>query len=80
MKSLGGCDLCKEAEAANVLPNSVTSIGQEVVIRVAIGRGHDQTAHSFSQCGECGSVWVSYVDSGVGGHGRFHRCLTKNLF
>lgn len=80
MKSSGTCNLCKKAEAANDIPMSAAPIGQEVAIRVAMGHGHDQTAYSFSQCAECGSVWVTYVDSGAGGHGRFHRCLTKELF
>ena len=80
MKSSGTCNHCKEAEAANAIPKSAAPIGEEVVIRVAMGHGHDQTAHSFSQCAECGSVWVTYVDSGAGGHGRFHRRLTKDLF
>ncbi len=80
MKSSGTCNHCKEAEAANGIPRNAAPIGEEVVIRVAMGHGHDQTEHSFSQCAECGSVWVTYVDSGAGGHDRFHRRLTKDLF
>lgn len=80
MKSFGTCEQCKKAEATNSLPATIKSIGEEVVIRMVIGRGHDQTAHSFGQCAECGSIWVTYVDSGAGGHGRFHRRLTKDLF
>jgi hypothetical protein len=80
MKSSGTCNHCKEAEAANTIPKSAAPIGEEVVVRTAMGRGHDQTAHFFSQYADCGSVWVTYVDGGVGGHGRFHRRLTKDLF
>lgn len=80
MQSSGTCNDCKETEAANAIPKSTTPIGEEVVIRVTMGRSHDQTTHSFSQCVECGSVWVTYVDSGAGGHNRFYQCLTKNLF
>ncbi len=80
MKSSGTCDYCKKATAENNLPETAKAIGDEVVIRTGIGRGHDQTAHNFTQCLECGSVWVTLVDSGAGGHSRFHHCLTKGLF
>ncbi|MBK9160066.1 MAG: hypothetical protein IPM27_00600 [Nitrosomonadales bacterium] len=80
MKSTGSCEYCKKAVAEKALPETAKPIGDDVIIRTAIGRGHDQTAHNFSQCSECGSVWVSLVDSGAGGHGRFHRCLTTGLF
>lgn len=80
MDSAGVCENCRAAEAANAIPRDVRPIGEPVRRRVAIGRGHDQTEHFFSQCAKCGSVWVSYVDSGAGGHGRFHRRLTRDLF
>ena len=56
------------------------AIGESVVIRMSMGRGHDQTEYSFFQCGECGSVWAEYEDSGAGGHGRFAKRITKGLF
>lgn len=80
MISSGSCDCCKKAKETKTLPETAKSVGDEVVIRTTIGRGYDQTAHSFSQCSEYGSVWVTLVDSGAGGHGRFHRCLTSDLF
>lgn len=66
--------------AEKILPKTAKAIGDEVIIRTSVGRGHDQTAHSFTQCSECGSVWIALVDSGAGGHGHSHRCLTKELF
>lgn len=80
MHSSGTCEHCRKAEAAKDLPKTVKSIAEDVIIRTIVGRGHDQTAHTFGQCAECGSIWVTYVDSGAGGHGRFHRRLTKDLF
>jgi hypothetical protein len=50
------------------------------VIETSVGRGKDETGHEFTQCDECGSVWMTYIDSGAGGHGRFHRRLTKGFY
>lgn len=61
-------------------PKGLTEIGRPVTCLVTVGRGHDQTEHTFFQCDECGSVWVRLVDSGAGGHGRFMRRLTADLF
>lgn len=80
MKSSGSCDYCKKAATEKGIPETAKPIGDAVVIRTSIGRGHDQTDHNFFQCSECGSVWVTLIDSGAGGHGRFHRCLTSELF
>lgn len=80
MKSSGSCDYCKKAATEKGIPETAKPIGDAVVIRTSIGRGHDQTDHNFSQCSECGSVWVTLIDSGAGGHGRFYRCLTSDLF
>jgi signal recognition particle GTPase len=80
VNSTGACKECREAEAAKRIPETVKVIGEEVVIDTRVGRGYDQTAHSFHQCANCGSVWVTYVDSGAGGHGRFHERLTKSFF
>ena len=80
MNSTGACPECLAADQANDLPAAAAPIGEQVTIRVAVGRGHDTTDHTFHQCAHCGSVWVTYVDSGAGGHGRFHRRLTANLF
>ena len=80
MNSVGACDECRNADNQNDIPETVSNIGDRVVIRTAVGRGHDQTEHIFGQCSTCGSVWVTYIDSGAGGHGRFHRRLTRDLF
>lgn len=80
MNSSGTCALCKDAKAVGHLPDSATPIGQKVIIRAKFGRGHDQTTHTFSQCAKCGSVWVTTVDGGAGGHGYFNGRLTKDLF
>jgi hypothetical protein len=80
MKSSGSCDQCRKAVAENDIPKTVKPTGESVVIRTSIGRGHDQTDHEFTQCAECGSIWLTIVDSGAGGHGRFHHCLTRKFF
>jgi len=81
MNSSGKCIHCKAAAlSSNTLPKSLKSIGQSVMISTTIGRGHDQTLYKFFQCPDCGSVWMAYADSGAGGHGTFHRCLTGDQF
>lgn len=80
MNSAGTCQECLGADTTNRLPDNVTAIGENVTIRVAVGRGHDTTDHTFHQCRHCGSVWVEYRDSGAGGRGRFTRRLTSTLF
>jgi DNA-directed RNA polymerase subunit M/transcription elongation factor TFIIS len=80
MNSSGTCSSCRNAEVAKVIPETANAIGDEVVISTTVGRGYDQTVHTFYQCADCGSVWVTYVESGAGGHGRFHERLTKSLF
>jgi hypothetical protein len=80
VNSTGVCGECLAAEHMNHLPGAVVAIGDDVSIRVAVGRGHDTTVHSFHQCENCGSIWVQYSDSGAGGHGRFIRRLTAGLF
>jgi hypothetical protein len=80
MNSSGSCNYCKKAREGKSLPETATPIGVSVKIQTTIGRGYEQTAHNFTQCTECGSVWVTLVESGDGGHGRFHRCLTSDLF
>jgi hypothetical protein len=76
MESRGACDQCSSDKSP---PNGAKPIGVRVVIRLPIGCGHDQTDHQFLQCVDCGSVWVTYTVSGVGGHGRIHQRLTKGL-
>lgn len=73
---MSACNACSNDRE----PKALTEIGRPVTCRVAVGRGHDQTEHTFLQCDECGSVWVRLVDSGAGGHGRFMRRLTADLF
>lgn len=73
---MSACKPCSE----NQKPPRLTPIGRSVVITTSFGSGHDHTEHFFSQCDECGSVWVKYVDSGAGGHGRFWKRLTAGLF
>lgn len=80
MLSAGACGRCREADKSNRLPDTASQIGDEVSFTTAIGAGHDSTDHTFHQCKDCGSVWVKYVDSGAGGHGRFTRRLTASLF
>lgn len=70
------CKVCSK----NQEPKSLTEIGKPITTRHAVGRGHDQTEHTFFQCDECGLVWVQLVDSGAGGHGRFWQRLTEGLF
>jgi uncharacterized protein with PIN domain len=73
---MSACNVCSKDQT----PPHLAPIGRPVVIRTSVGRGHDQTEHTFSQCEECGSVWVKYVDSGAGGHGTFWKRLTAGLF
>jgi hypothetical protein len=77
MNSKGSCEECR---TGNIPPTGAQSIGDPVAIGTAVGRGYDQTEHRFSQCKSCGSVWVTYEDSGAGGHGTFHKRLTAGLF
>ncbi len=71
------CESCREAKHP---PATATKIGTPVLIRLKIGRGSDDTIHTFLQCPECGDLWVELRESGVGGHGRFYRRLTVDLF
>jgi hypothetical protein len=80
MKSDKACEKCVAADSANGTPETAKPIGEEVTIRHSMSSGHMQTDHAFLQCSACGSVWVTYEDSGAGGHGRFSRRLTKDLF
>lgn len=80
MISEGKCEHCRQALAKGALHDALEEIGKDVLIRQKIGKGHDQTVHRFAQCKACGSLWVTLIDSGAGGHGRFHRCLTNDLF
>lgn len=77
MNSRGTC-----AECRSEAPKSKKwkAVGEPVVCRVSVGRGYDQTEHSFYQCSECGSLWVKYEDSEAGGHGTFRKRLTEGLF
>lgn len=71
---------CKECIRAQRPPDGAVLIGDTVIVETPVKRGYDQTSYAFSQCTTCGSVWVTYRDSGAGGQGTFHRCLTATLF
>jgi hypothetical protein len=79
MRSNGACDACK-SQVGTAASKSWKSIGEEVLIEVAVGGGKDRTNHEFFQCPTCGSIWVRHEDSGAGGRGRYLERLTKSLF
>lgn len=75
IESKGKCAQC--ADTAKGPPGDAAEIGQRVVSTIRLDRGSDETEYSFRQCPRCGSVWMTYTDSGAGGHGRFHKRLTE---
>ena len=77
METQGACGQCKKDQLP---PKGAVQIGDTVASVVTVGRGYDKTAYSLSQCAKCGSVWLTYVDSGAGGHGTFHVRLTRDYF
>ena len=76
MNSNGVCEGCRSGTNLEHL----APIGESVVITIPISVGNIETEHSFSQCTNCGSVWVKMVDGGTGGHKKFYRRLTLGLF
>ncbi len=46
----GACNACSKDQTSRRL----TPIGRPVVVTTQVGRGHDQTEHTFLQCGDCG--------------------------
>jgi len=78
MESNGTCTAC-HAKNGGAAPQW-KQIGEPVKTTIQLGKGHDDTDHTFYQCWICGSVWVRYSDSGAGGHGTFYKRLTESLF
>ena len=76
MNSNGVCEDCQSGTNLEHL----APIGESVVVVIPIASGSEETEHSFSQCVNCGSVWVKQVDSGIGGHGKFYKRLTLGLY
>ena len=59
-------------------PDSLTEIGEGVVIR---GGCEGDSYHAFYQCSMCGSVWMKIEDrGGTGEHSHFWHRLTHGYF
>lgn len=76
MKSNGACNNCKVSMKLELC----TSIGEPVNTSIPLRRGYDDAEYSFFQCIECGSVWCQIVESGAGGHGKFFKRFTADMF
>jgi hypothetical protein len=80
IETQGACSDCKAPDSSRKPHAALVVFGNRVVDISTVGRGHEQTDYTFMQCSQCGSVWVKYQDSGAGGHGRFMKRLTAELY
>jgi hypothetical protein len=74
VQSDGPCKACSWG-----IHPGLTPIGTEVVKAGAVAPGYDRTTFQFAQCGTCGSVWMTYTESGAGRQDAMNVRLTRDF-
>lgn len=68
----GPCKACQEGTGLRF-----QSIGTPVVKGSAFAPGYERTRFEFGQCKLCGSLWMTYTESGPGRDDPVRLCLTR---
>ncbi len=68
----GPCRACEIGSHSRFTP-----IGKPVVKASTFAPGYERTRFEFGQCEICGSIWMTYTESGPGRDDPVRVCLTR---
>lgn len=66
---------CKACQAGR--HERFAAVGKPVVKATAFAPGYERTRFEFGQCEVCGSLWMTYTESGPGRDDKVRICLTR---